>query len=160
MVKYGSSNYMNEKEHGKIWFKQLHDGAVPDNEANLLDAIEGELYVFHEYQPSLAFSAPVYHLSLRQAGRVSAQAQAFPPYRQECPYPCHAAAPLSGAHLSGRQCGTGLRRKAGDPRRHPRRAAPQKRRRNVPREHRLHPDRLQLLHRCQLHRAGQRENRG
>jgi rubrerythrin len=34
----------NEKEHGKIWFKLLHDGGVPDNETNLLDAIEGETY--------------------------------------------------------------------------------------------------------------------
>lgn len=34
----------NEKEHGKIWFKTLHDGAVPDNITNLIDAIEGETY--------------------------------------------------------------------------------------------------------------------
>lgn len=32
----------NEKEHGKIWFKLLHDGQVPENEENLLDAIKGE----------------------------------------------------------------------------------------------------------------------
>lgn len=32
----------NEKEHGKIWFKLLHDGAVPDDMENLLDAFEGE----------------------------------------------------------------------------------------------------------------------
>ena len=32
----------NEQEHAKIWFKYLHDGAVPGTEANLLDAAEGE----------------------------------------------------------------------------------------------------------------------
>lgn len=34
----------NEKEHGKIWFKQLHEGVVPDNNVNLEDAIAGELF--------------------------------------------------------------------------------------------------------------------
>ena len=34
----------NEKEHAKMWFKELHGGAVPDTEANLLDAAEGENY--------------------------------------------------------------------------------------------------------------------
>lgn len=47
----------NEKEHGKIWFKQLHDGAVPDNEANLLDAIEGELYEHSAMYPEFAKKA-------------------------------------------------------------------------------------------------------
>ena len=32
----------NEKEHAKIWFKLLHDGAVPDTEKNLKDAAAGE----------------------------------------------------------------------------------------------------------------------
>ena len=32
----------NEQEHAKIWFKYLHDGAVPDTEANLKDAADGE----------------------------------------------------------------------------------------------------------------------
>ena len=32
----------NEKEHAKIWFKLLHDGAVPKTEQNLKDAAEGE----------------------------------------------------------------------------------------------------------------------
>ena len=31
----------NEKEHAKLWFKALHDGAVPDTVANLKDAAEG-----------------------------------------------------------------------------------------------------------------------
>ena len=34
----------NEKEHAKLWFKELHDGAVPDTETNLLDAANGENY--------------------------------------------------------------------------------------------------------------------
>lgn len=38
----------NEKEHGKIWFKILYGGAVPDNYANLTDAISGEYYEFSE----------------------------------------------------------------------------------------------------------------
>ena len=32
----------NEKEHAKLWFKYLHDGAVPDTLTNLLDAADGE----------------------------------------------------------------------------------------------------------------------
>lgn len=32
----------NEQEHAKIWFKYLHDGAVPDTETNLMDAADGE----------------------------------------------------------------------------------------------------------------------
>ena len=32
----------NEKEHAKIWFKLLHDGAVPDTLTNLADAAAGE----------------------------------------------------------------------------------------------------------------------
>ena len=34
----------NEKEHAKMWFKLLHDGAVPDTMTNLKDAAEGENY--------------------------------------------------------------------------------------------------------------------
>lgn len=34
----------NEKEHAKMWFKQLHDGAVPDTLTNLKDAAAGENY--------------------------------------------------------------------------------------------------------------------
>ena len=36
----------NEKEHAKIWFKLLHDGAVPETVANLEDAIKGEDYEY------------------------------------------------------------------------------------------------------------------
>ena len=34
----------NEKEHAKMWFKELHGGAIPDTMENLLDAAEGENY--------------------------------------------------------------------------------------------------------------------
>lgn len=34
----------NEKEHAKIWFKYLHDGAVPETLTNLNDAADGENY--------------------------------------------------------------------------------------------------------------------
>lgn len=43
----------NEKEHAEIWFKQLHNGKIPDNIINLLDAISGEkeehLVLYPEY---------------------------------------------------------------------------------------------------------------
>ena len=32
----------NEKEHAKLWFKALHEGAVPSTLVNLLDAAAGE----------------------------------------------------------------------------------------------------------------------
>ena len=32
----------NEKEHAKMWFKELHGGAVPTTLENLLDAAAGE----------------------------------------------------------------------------------------------------------------------
>ena len=34
----------NESEHSKLWFKYLHDGAVPDTLDNLRDAAAGENY--------------------------------------------------------------------------------------------------------------------
>ena len=34
----------NEKEHAKMWFKELHGGEVPTTAENLLDAAEGENY--------------------------------------------------------------------------------------------------------------------
>ena len=34
----------NEKEHAKIWFKLLHDGAVPKTADNLKDSASGENY--------------------------------------------------------------------------------------------------------------------
>ena len=34
----------NEKEHAKLWFKQLHNGEVPETLTNLKDAASGENY--------------------------------------------------------------------------------------------------------------------
>ncbi len=34
----------NEKEHAKMWFKELHGGDIPTTAENLLDAAEGENY--------------------------------------------------------------------------------------------------------------------
>lgn len=34
----------NEKEHAKLWFKELHGGEVPTTEVNLEDAADGENY--------------------------------------------------------------------------------------------------------------------
>ena len=34
----------NEKEHAKMWFKELHGGSIPDTLDNLVDAANGENY--------------------------------------------------------------------------------------------------------------------
>ena len=44
----------NEKEHCKIWFKQLHDGSIPDDVENLLDAYLGEKYEHLEMYPNFS----------------------------------------------------------------------------------------------------------
>jgi rubrerythrin len=46
----------NEKEHAKIWFKLLHDG-MPDTNANLLDAAEGEYYEWTDMYANFAKEA-------------------------------------------------------------------------------------------------------
>ena len=47
----------NEKEHAKIWFKQLHDGAVPDTLTNLKDAAAGENYEWTDMYATFAKEA-------------------------------------------------------------------------------------------------------
>ncbi|MBO7762978.1 MAG: rubrerythrin family protein [Clostridia bacterium] len=47
----------NEKEHAKIWFKLLHDGAVPATEVNLADAAEGEMYEWTDMYDRMAKEA-------------------------------------------------------------------------------------------------------
>ncbi len=47
----------NEKEHAKLWFKALHDGAVPDTMTNLLDAAAGENYEWTEMYAEMAKTA-------------------------------------------------------------------------------------------------------
>ena len=44
----------NEKEHAKLWFKLLHDGDVPNTEANLADAAAGENYEWTEMYAEFA----------------------------------------------------------------------------------------------------------
>lgn len=44
----------NEKEHAKIWFKLLHDGAIPDTKQNLADAANGENYEWTEMYAGFA----------------------------------------------------------------------------------------------------------
>jgi rubrerythrin len=47
----------NEKEHAKIWFKYLHDGAVPGTQENLKDAAEGENYEWTDMYDRMAKEA-------------------------------------------------------------------------------------------------------
>ena len=44
----------NEKEHAKIWFKLLHNGAVPGTVENLKDAAAGENYEWTEMYAEFA----------------------------------------------------------------------------------------------------------
>ena len=41
---YYASKANNEKEHAKLWFKELHGGEIPDTMVNLEDAAAGENY--------------------------------------------------------------------------------------------------------------------
>ena len=47
----------NEKEHAKMWFKLLHDGAVPTTSVNLLDAADGENYEWTDMYATFAKEA-------------------------------------------------------------------------------------------------------
>lgn len=47
----------NEKEHAKIWFKLLNDGAVPDTMRNLEDAAAGENYEWTDMYAEFAQTA-------------------------------------------------------------------------------------------------------
>lgn len=47
----------NEKEHAKMWFKLLHDGAVPDTITNLKDAAAGENYEWTDMYAEFAKTA-------------------------------------------------------------------------------------------------------
>lgn len=44
----------NEKEHAKMWFKELHGGKVPDTVTNLKDAASGENYEWTEMYKEFA----------------------------------------------------------------------------------------------------------
>ena len=47
----------NEKEHAKMWFKLLNNGAIPSTEENLLDAANGENYEWTDMYDSFAKTA-------------------------------------------------------------------------------------------------------
>ncbi len=47
----------NEKEHAELWFKALHDGAVPDTITNLIDAAAGEHYEWTDMYAEMAKTA-------------------------------------------------------------------------------------------------------
>ena len=44
----------NEKEHAKLWFKELHGGEVPDTITNLEDAAAGENFEWTEMYKEFA----------------------------------------------------------------------------------------------------------
>ena len=44
----------NEKEHAKLWFKQLHGGEIPSTAENLKDAAAGENYEWTEMYKEFA----------------------------------------------------------------------------------------------------------
>ncbi len=47
----------NEKEHAKIWFKELHNGAVPSTIENLKDAAAGENFEWTDMYKEFASTA-------------------------------------------------------------------------------------------------------
>jgi len=47
----------NEKEHAKMWFKELHGGSIPETAENLLDAAEGENYEWTDMYAEFAKTA-------------------------------------------------------------------------------------------------------
>ena len=44
----------NEKEHAKMWFKELHGGEVPTTEENLKDAASGENFEWTDMYENFA----------------------------------------------------------------------------------------------------------
>ena len=47
----------NEKEHAKLWFKELHGGSIPDTLDNLQDAASGENYEWTDMYDRMAKEA-------------------------------------------------------------------------------------------------------
>lgn len=47
----------NEKEHGKVWFKLLHDGSVPHTLENLKESVEVEKYEWSDMYKKFAKTA-------------------------------------------------------------------------------------------------------
>ena len=57
VAKYFEETANNEKEHAKIWFKLLHDGAVPGTDVNLQDAANGEHFEWVDMYAGFAKTA-------------------------------------------------------------------------------------------------------
>ncbi|MGN1248629.1 MAG: rubrerythrin [Candidatus Spyradocola sp.] len=57
IAKFFEETAGNEKEHAKIWFKLLHEGAVPATAENLKDAAAGENYEWTEMYAQFAKEA-------------------------------------------------------------------------------------------------------
>ncbi|MEE3362465.1 MAG: rubrerythrin family protein [Anaerovoracaceae bacterium] len=57
IVAYFRETADNEREHAKIWFKLLHDGAVPVTTENLKDAASGEHFEWTEMYSTMADEA-------------------------------------------------------------------------------------------------------
>ena len=57
IAKFFEETAGNEKEHAKIWFKLLNDGAVPATDQNLKDAAAGEHYEWTEMYAQFAKEA-------------------------------------------------------------------------------------------------------
>ena len=49
----------NEKEHAKMWFKELHGGSIPSTEENLLDAANGENFEWTDMYDRMAKEAGI-----------------------------------------------------------------------------------------------------
>ena len=47
----------NEKEHAKMWYKELHEGAIPDTVSNLKEAADGENYEWTDMYEEFAKTA-------------------------------------------------------------------------------------------------------
>ena len=47
----------NEKEHAKMWYKELHDGVIPDTVSNLKEAADGENYEWTDMYEEFAKTA-------------------------------------------------------------------------------------------------------
>lgn len=45
---------LNEKEHAKMWFKELNEGIIPDTLTNLKDAADGENYEYTDMYKEFA----------------------------------------------------------------------------------------------------------
>ena len=65
----------NEKEHAKMWYKELHDGAIPDTVSNLTEAADGENYEWTDMYEEFAKTAEeegfkALALKFRQVGAI------------------------------------------------------------------------------------------